>query len=104
MGFLPLAPPGKPQDTWTSADLGIHGAYTEAFLKENKNDFKISNKTWVYMLKTLMQQGFPRSDKCHGPMKDYVNNTSKSIWPTQPKLAIFSPQMNKNVISSSGFK
>ena len=56
------------------------------------------------MLKTLMQQGFPRSDKCHGPMKDYVNNTSKSIWPTQPKLAIFSPQMNKNVISSSGFK
>ena len=37
-------------------------------------------------------------------MKDYVKNASKSIWQTQPKLAIFSPQMNKNVISSSGFK
>ena len=35
MGSLPLAPPGKPQDTWTSVDLGIHGAYIESFLKEN---------------------------------------------------------------------
>ena len=37
-------------------------------------------------------------------MKDYVKNTSKSIRQAQPKLATFSPQMNKNVISSCGFK
>lgn len=51
-----------------------------------------------------MLQGFLRSDKCHGSMKDYVKNTSKSIWQTQPKLAIFSTQMNENVMSSGGFK
>ena len=37
-------------------------------------------------------------------MKGYVKNTSKSIWQTQPKLAIFSPQINENVISSGRFK
>ena len=35
MGSLPLAPPGKPQDTWTSVDLGNHRANTEPLLKEN---------------------------------------------------------------------
>ena len=37
-------------------------------------------------------------------MKDYVKNTSKSIWQIQPKLVIFSPQINMIVISSGGFK
>ena len=36
-------------------------------------------------------------------MKNYVKNTSKSVWQIQPKLAIFSPQINTNV-SSGGFK
>ena len=49
MGSLPLAPPGKPQDTWTSADLGIHGACTEPFLKENWRMTLKSQTTHEYM-------------------------------------------------------
>ena len=70
------------------------GIYRTIPQRKLKNDFTISKKTWVYILTILLLQGFLRSDKCHGSMKDYVNNTSKSVWQTQPMLAIFSPQMN----------
>ena len=49
VGSLPLAPPGKPQDTWTSVDLGIHRAYTETFLKENWRMTLKSQRKHEYM-------------------------------------------------------
>ena len=80
---LPLEPPGKPQDTWTSVDLGIHGAYTEPFLQQNwrmtlksqtKHEYMCSQTSWskgFFDLKTGIDEGL-----CEEYFKVYLANTA----------------------------
>ena len=56
---------------------GIYRTIPQTKLKKY---FTISNKTWVYVLTTFLEQGFLQSEKCHRPMKDYVFHILQSLF------------------------